>query len=141
MTTTLSHLLCQGLIDAGVDTLYCLPGVQNDDFYNVLVDHPALSPVVTRHEQACSYMATGAALVLPRTHPDDINDINDERPEFRRFGRLCRTSVHLNSSIQSGSSLIAWSRWISRIDVEDRGQMQGQRDTARTGARRHEPLG
>ena len=64
--TTLSHLLCQGLIDAGVDTLYCLPGVQNDDFFNVLVDHPDLRPVVTRHEQACSYMATGAALATGR---------------------------------------------------------------------------
>lgn len=60
--TTVSHLLCQGLIDAGVDKLYCLPGVQNDDFFNVLVDHPALEPIVARHEQACSYMATGAAL-------------------------------------------------------------------------------
>ena len=79
MTTTLSHLLCQGLIDAGVDTLYCLPGVQNDDFYNVLVDHPALRPVVTRHEQACSYMATGAALATGRAHPDLW-------PEFRQAG-------------------------------------------------------
>ena len=60
--TTLSHLICQGLIDAGIDRLYCLPGVQNDDFYNILFDHPALQPVVARHEQACSYMATGAAL-------------------------------------------------------------------------------
>ena len=64
--TTISHLLCQGLIDAGVDTLYCLPGVQNDDFYNVLFDHPELRPVVGRHEQACSYMATGAALATGR---------------------------------------------------------------------------
>ena len=64
--TTLSHLLCQGLIEAGVDRLYCLPGVQNDDFFNVLFDHPELSPVVTRHEQACSHMATGAALASGR---------------------------------------------------------------------------
>ena len=62
MTTTLSHLLCQGIQDVGIDTLYCLPGVQNDDFFNVLVDHPNLRPVTARHEQACSYMATGAAL-------------------------------------------------------------------------------
>ncbi|MEM7058011.1 MAG: thiamine pyrophosphate-dependent enzyme [Pseudomonadota bacterium] len=66
MTTTVSHLLCQGLINAGVDKLYCLPGVQNDDFFNVLVDHTALEPVVARHEQACSYMATGAALASGR---------------------------------------------------------------------------
>ena len=66
MTTTLSHLLCQGMLDVGLDTLYCLPGVQNDDFFNVLVDHPDLRPITARHEQACSYMATGAALASGR---------------------------------------------------------------------------
>ncbi len=66
MTTTISHLLCQGLCDAGIDALYCLPGVQNDDFFNVLVDFPALRPFATRHEQACSYMATGAAMASGR---------------------------------------------------------------------------
>ncbi len=66
MTTTISHLLCQGLIGAGIDALYCLPGVQNDDFFNVLVDYPQLRPFAGRHEQACSYMATGAALATGR---------------------------------------------------------------------------
>lgn len=61
MTETLSHQICRGLIAHGIDTLYCLPGVQNDDFFNVLVDFPQIRPVVTRHEQACSYMAAGAA--------------------------------------------------------------------------------
>ena len=46
MTDTLSHLLCLGLIKAGIDALYCLPGVQNDDFLNVLVDFPELRPFV-----------------------------------------------------------------------------------------------
>ena len=64
--TTLSHHLCQGMLDAGMDTLYCLPGVQNDDFFNVLFDHPGLRPVVARHEQGVSYMATGAALATGR---------------------------------------------------------------------------
>lgn len=62
MTRTLSHLVCQGMSHAGLDTLYCLPGVQNDDFFNVLVDFANIRPVVVRHEQATSYMATGAAL-------------------------------------------------------------------------------
>ena len=66
MSTTLSHLLCQGMRDIGIDALYCLPGVQNDDFFNVLVDYPDLRPFVTRHEQACSYMAAGAALASGR---------------------------------------------------------------------------
>ena len=62
MTDTLSHLLYRGLIKAGIDALYCLPGVQNDDFLNVLVDFPELRLFVGRHEQACSYMAIGVAL-------------------------------------------------------------------------------
>ena len=59
---TIAQLLCQSMIDQGIDHLYCLPGVQNDDFFNALVDFPALQPIATRHEQAVSYMATGAAL-------------------------------------------------------------------------------
>jgi acetolactate synthase-1/2/3 large subunit len=37
----------------GLDTLYCLPGVQNDDFFDALVraGNP-LKPIHTRHEQA-----------------------------------------------------------------------------------------
>src|SRR5690606_22909408 len=66
MPDTISHLLCRGLIDAGVDALYCLPGVQNDDFFNVLVDFPELRPFVTRHEQGASYMAAGAAQATGR---------------------------------------------------------------------------
>lgn len=62
MTTTIAHLLCQGMTDHGIDHLYCLPGVQNDDFFNVLVDFPGIRAIATRHEQATSYMATGAAL-------------------------------------------------------------------------------
>ncbi|MEL6998286.1 MAG: thiamine pyrophosphate-dependent enzyme [Pseudomonadota bacterium] len=61
MTTTVAHLLCQGMKDVGIDHLYCLPGVQNDDFFNALVDYPEIKPIATRNEQACSYMAAGAA--------------------------------------------------------------------------------
>ena len=62
MSDTIAHRLCQQIAAAGIDTLYCLPGVQNDDFYNALVDYADITPVSTRHEQACSYMAAGAAL-------------------------------------------------------------------------------
>ncbi|MEM7422650.1 MAG: thiamine pyrophosphate-dependent enzyme [Pseudomonadota bacterium] len=68
MTKTVAHALCQGMIDVGIDHLFCLPGVQNDDFFNALVDYPALKPVAVRHEQACSYMATGAALASGRPY-------------------------------------------------------------------------
>jgi acetolactate synthase-1/2/3 large subunit len=51
------------MVANGLDKLYCLPGVQNDDFFDALVraGNP-LKPVHTRHEQATAYMALGAAL-------------------------------------------------------------------------------
>lgn len=51
------------MIANGIDTLYCLPGVQNDDFFDAL--HRvggAIRPINARHEQATAYMALGAAL-------------------------------------------------------------------------------
>src|SRR6185437_13322449 len=47
----------------GIDTLFCLPGVQNDSFFDALYDRTnAIRPVHTRHEQACAYMALGYAM-------------------------------------------------------------------------------
>lgn len=48
---------------AGIDTLFCLPGVQNDDFFDALVDAGDIRPIVARHEQGAAYMAMGAAQV------------------------------------------------------------------------------
>jgi acetolactate synthase-1/2/3 large subunit len=55
------------LIAHGIDTLYGLPGVHNDDFFDAL--HGAtdqLKVVHTRHEQGAAYMALGAALATGR---------------------------------------------------------------------------
>mgnify|MGYP001828815046 CR=1 FL=1 len=52
---------------AGVDTLFCLPGVQNDDFFDTLHDAGDITPIVTRHEQGAAYMAMGAAQATGRT--------------------------------------------------------------------------
>lgn len=47
----------------GIDTLYCLPGVQNDPFFDALYDRTnAIRPIHARHEQACAYMALGHAM-------------------------------------------------------------------------------
>jgi len=47
----------------GIDALFCLPGVQNDSFFDALYDRTnAIRPVHTRHEQACAYMALGYAM-------------------------------------------------------------------------------
>ena len=63
MTTTIAKLAVEALIANGIEQLYCLPGVQNDHFFNALFDHTdAITPIQTRHEQGAAYMATGAAL-------------------------------------------------------------------------------
>ena len=66
MTPTVAALAIEGLRSLGVDTLFCLPGVQNDDFFDALVDARDIRPVVTRHEQGAAYMALGAAQVTAR---------------------------------------------------------------------------
>ena len=51
----------------GIDTLFVLPGVQNDAFFNALHDAgERLRWVVTRHEQGAGYMAYGYAAASGR---------------------------------------------------------------------------
>ena len=64
--STVARLSIEALRSLGVDTLFCLPGVQNDDFFDALVDAHDIRPVVTRHEQGAAYMALGAAQVTGR---------------------------------------------------------------------------
>src|SRR4029079_2961651 len=55
--------IVQALLAHGVDTLFGLPGVQNDYFYNALYDAGSQIRVIhTRHEQGAAYMALGYAL-------------------------------------------------------------------------------
>ncbi len=63
---TVADLVIDGLRRTGVDTLFCLPGVQNDDFFDRLVDARDIRPIVTRHEQGAAYMAVGAAQATGR---------------------------------------------------------------------------
>src|ERR1700760_945536 len=47
----------------GIDTLFCLPGVQNDPFFDALYDETnRIRPIHTRHEQGAAYLALGAAM-------------------------------------------------------------------------------
>jgi acetolactate synthase I/II/III large subunit len=63
VSTTVAALTVAALIDNGMRNLYCLPGVQNDPFFDALYDHTdRLQPVQARHEQGAAYMALGAAL-------------------------------------------------------------------------------
>ena len=59
----IAEVTVQTLAANGIDKVYCLPGVQNDDFFDALVrTAPGIAPIHTRHEQATAYMALGAAL-------------------------------------------------------------------------------
>ena len=60
---SVAHLVVDALKRSNIDQLFCIPGVQNDDFFNALVDSPEIRPIVTRHEQGAAYMAMGAAQV------------------------------------------------------------------------------
>ena len=67
MPETVAELVVETLIRNGIENLYCLPGVQNDDFFDALYDKQnRLKPVTARHEQGAAYMALGAALATGR---------------------------------------------------------------------------
>src|SRR6185295_20036763 len=58
-----AQIVIDRLIAHGIDTLYCLPGVQNDPFFDALfAETNRLRPIHTRHEQGAAYMALGAAM-------------------------------------------------------------------------------
>jgi acetolactate synthase I/II/III large subunit len=59
------------LLAHGLDTIYALPGIHNDDFFDALARNAgAIRTVHTRHEQGAAYMALGAALATgkPQTY-------------------------------------------------------------------------
>jgi acetolactate synthase I/II/III large subunit len=58
-----AEALLAGLIVNGINTIYALPGVQNDPFFDALYHaQNQLRVLHTRHEQGCAYMALGAAM-------------------------------------------------------------------------------
>ncbi len=57
----------ESLLRHGIDTLYCLPGVHNDHFFDALhATEGRIHVIHTRHEQTAAYMALGAALATGR---------------------------------------------------------------------------
>ena len=64
---TVADFLVRSLVEQDLRTLYCLPGIQLDPFFNAVFDAGgALRAVHTRHEQGAAYMALGAALATGR---------------------------------------------------------------------------
>jgi acetolactate synthase I/II/III large subunit len=61
--TTCADSVARTILAHGIETIFALPGIQNDWFFNALHDLGGQVRVVhTRHEQAAGYMALGAAL-------------------------------------------------------------------------------
>ncbi len=64
---TIAQHILDGMRANGIGQLFCLPGVQNDPFFDAVVDASDwLEVIVTRHEQGCAYMAMGAAQATGR---------------------------------------------------------------------------
>ena len=60
---TTGEAVVSSLLAHGIDTVYALPGVHNDHFFDALYKAGNRVRVLhTRHEQGCAYMALGAAL-------------------------------------------------------------------------------
>jgi acetolactate synthase-1/2/3 large subunit len=63
ITMTAAEAVVDGMIAHGLDTIYALPGVQNDLLFEALFKAGEKMRVIhTRHEQGAGYMALGAAL-------------------------------------------------------------------------------
>ncbi len=70
MTTTRTggEALVHGLLSHGIDTIFGLPGVQNDYFYTAVYGaRDRMRVIHTRHEQGAAYMALGYALASGKT--------------------------------------------------------------------------
>ncbi|MXX25914.1 MAG: hypothetical protein F4Z82_10805, partial [Caldilineaceae bacterium SB0668_bin_21] len=70
MTTTRTggEALVHALLSHGIDTIFGLPGVQNDYFYTAVHDaRDRLRVIHTRHEQGAAYMALGYAQASGKT--------------------------------------------------------------------------
>jgi acetolactate synthase-1/2/3 large subunit len=62
-TRSCADAVVETLHGHGVDTIYALPGIQNDALFSALFDAgEAIRVVHTRHEQGAAYMALGAAM-------------------------------------------------------------------------------
>src|SRR5690606_20471249 len=60
---TTGQAVVDGLMQNGIRSLFCMPGIQNDHLFNALYDaQDKIRVIHTRHEQGAAYMALGAAM-------------------------------------------------------------------------------
>ncbi len=68
MALSVAELAVESLVANGIDSIFCLPGLQLDPFLDRVFDRQdRLRAVQTRHEQGAAYMATGAALATGKS--------------------------------------------------------------------------
>ena len=88
----------RSLIKEGVDTLFGLPGVQNDWLYNALYDYREEIRVIhTRHEQGAGYMALGYYLASGKVGVCNIVP----GPGFLNSSAALATAWGLNAKVLS----------------------------------------
>ena len=63
-TRTIAHRVVDAIRAAGIDTLFCLPGVQNDDFFDALVDAPDIDSVEHANRELTDRLIEAADLAL-----------------------------------------------------------------------------
>lgn len=86
----------RSLIAEGVDTVFGLPGIQNDWLYNALFDARGRIRVIhTRHEQGAAYLALGYALATGR--PSVFNVVPG--PGFLNSTAALSTAYALNAPV------------------------------------------
>ncbi|MBE9501160.1 MAG: acetolactate synthase large subunit, partial [Chloroflexi bacterium] len=56
-----ARILCQSLIEEGVDTMFGIPGGALLPFYDALPEYPQLRHILVRHEQGAAHAADGYA--------------------------------------------------------------------------------
>src|SRR5882757_1977644 len=67
LTMTAAEATVDAMLGHGIDTIYALPGVQNDELFAALFKaQDRMRTVHARHEQGAAYMALGAALATAK---------------------------------------------------------------------------
>ena len=98
MKLTGGQAVVRSLIKEGVDTIFGLPGVQNDWLYNALYDYRAEIRVIhTRHEQGAGYMALGYNLASGKVGVCNIVP----GPGFLNSSAALATAWGLNAKVLS----------------------------------------
>ena len=102
--------LVRAVAAQGVDTLFVLPGVQNDPFFSALYDAAErLRVIVVRHEQGAAYMAHGYAAATGRPGVYCVVP----GPGFLNTTAALSTSYGASAPVLCLSGQIP-SRWIGR---------------------------